>query len=67
MLELTFLVQVFNIVWTVLHAPTLNVPGFFGQHRLPIGLTLVGPRYGDMQLLRAGRALGELFERKGGY
>ncbi|KAM4060478.1 amidase [Hirsutella rhossiliensis] len=57
---------VFNVVWTILHAPTLNVPGFFGEHGLPIGLTVVGPRYGDMQLLLAGKTIGELFERKGG-
>lgn len=53
-------------MWTILHAPTLNVPSFTGEHRLPIGMTLVGPRYGDMQLLRAGKTIGDLFERKGG-
>ncbi|KJZ79158.1 hypothetical protein HIM_01309 [Hirsutella minnesotensis 3608] len=52
----------FNIMWTALHAPTLNVPGFHGSLGLPVGLTLVGPRYGDMNLLRAAGPIGTLFQ-----
>lgn len=31
--------------WTGLHVPSINVPGFASSHGLPIGLTLVAPRY----------------------
>ncbi|PHH70778.1 hypothetical protein CDD83_5348 [Cordyceps sp. RAO-2017] len=56
---------VFNLMWTILHAPALNLPGFTGDEGLPVGLTIVGPRFGDMQLLRAGRSIGALFEKGG--
>lgn len=35
----------FCSMWTALHVPTINVPGFAGSKGLPIGLTLVAPRY----------------------
>jgi amidase len=34
----------FCTLWTGLHAPTINVPGFGGECGLPIGLTMVGAR-----------------------
>ncbi|POR35589.1 Glutamyl-tRNA(Gln) amidotransferase subunit A [Tolypocladium paradoxum] len=52
---------VFNVMWTILHAPSLNVPGFFGYHNLPIGLTVVGGRFSDMEVLRVGKVIGALF------
>ncbi|KAJ6447170.1 Guanine nucleotide-binding protein negative regulator 1 [Purpureocillium lavendulum] len=52
---------IFNAMWTVLHAPTLNVPGFVGPKGLPVGLTVVGGRYTDMEVLKAGKAIGEVF------
>ncbi|PNY22476.1 Glutamyl-tRNA(Gln) amidotransferase subunit A, partial [Tolypocladium capitatum] len=52
---------VFNAMWTILHAPSLNVPGFFGHNNLPIGLTVVGGRFSDMEVLRAGKVIGTLF------
>ncbi|KAF5013047.1 hypothetical protein FDECE_941 [Fusarium decemcellulare] len=55
----------FCAMWTLLHVPTLNVPGFTGKGGLPIGLTVTGPRYGDMGVLQAGRALGEVFTKAG--
>jgi Asp-tRNA(Asn)/Glu-tRNA(Gln) amidotransferase A subunit family amidase len=45
----------FNFVWTVLHGPALSVPGLSGPTGLPIGIQLVGPRYGDARLLQVGR------------
>ena len=48
-------------MWTILHAPSLNVPGFFGYHNSPLGLTVVGGRFSDMEVLRAGKAIGALF------
>ncbi|KAL1978120.1 hypothetical protein VTN31DRAFT_979 [Thermomyces dupontii] len=53
--------------WTLLHAPCLNLPGFVGEKRLPIGLTLVGARYHDLHVLHAGQAIGEIFEKEGGF
>jgi Asp-tRNA(Asn)/Glu-tRNA(Gln) amidotransferase A subunit family amidase len=35
----------FCTLWTGLHAPTINIPGFGGVNGLPIGLTMVGARY----------------------
>lgn len=57
----------FCSMWTVIHVPCLNIPGFAGENGLPIGLTLVGPRYRDMHVLDAGKRIGEVFEAKGGF
>jgi Asp-tRNA(Asn)/Glu-tRNA(Gln) amidotransferase A subunit family amidase len=54
-------------MWTILQAPALNVPGFAGENGLPIGLTLVGPRFHDLHILDAGKAIGEVFEKEGGF
>jgi amidase len=34
----------FNAMWTALHVPVLNVPGFASAEGMPIGLSLVAPR-----------------------
>ncbi|KAH8601239.1 amidase signature domain-containing protein [Bisporella sp. PMI_857] len=57
----------FCSMWTILQAPAMNLPGFAGENDLPIGLTLVGPRYHDLHVLHAGKAIGEVFEAKGGF
>jgi Asp-tRNA(Asn)/Glu-tRNA(Gln) amidotransferase A subunit family amidase len=54
-------------MWTILQVPCLNVPGFAGENGLPIGLTLVGARYHDLHVLHAGKTIGELFEKEGGF
>lgn len=54
-------------MWTILHAPSLNVPGFAGENGMPIGLTLVGPRYHDLHVLHAAEAVGKVFESEGGF
>ncbi|KAG6317392.1 hypothetical protein E4U22_006287 [Claviceps purpurea] len=51
-------IAVFCTMWTILHAPAMNVPGFRGRCGLPIGLTVVGSRYSDMDVLRSGEAIG---------
>lgn len=51
----------------MLHAPALNVPGFVGEKGLPVGLTVVGGRCTDLRVLRAGKAIGEVFEARGGW
>ena len=54
-------------MWTALHVPSVNLPGFAGENGMPIGLTLVGPRYYDLHALRASKAIGEVFEAEGGF
>ncbi|KPM38301.1 hypothetical protein AK830_g8271 [Neonectria ditissima] len=59
--------HVFCSMWTALHTPVLNVPGFQGANGMPIGLSLVAPRYRDRHLLEVGKAVGEIFEAEGGW
>ncbi|KAF2125186.1 Asp-tRNA Asn/Glu-tRNA Gln amidotransferas-like protein subunit A [Dothidotthia symphoricarpi CBS 119687] len=53
--------------WTAMHMPVLNVPGFKGNHGLPVGLSLVAARYRDQHLLEVCRVVGRLFEAEGGW
>ncbi|KAK8855834.1 amidase signature enzyme [Apiospora arundinis] len=57
----------FCSIWTGLHTPTVNVPGFKGENGMPIGLTLVAPRYHDRHLLTVAKAVGRIFEAEGGW
>ncbi|KAK5711996.1 hypothetical protein LTR17_018135 [Elasticomyces elasticus] len=57
----------FNSMWTALHVPVINVPGFQGEHGMPIGLSLVAPRYHDQALLEVAKAAGEVWEKEGGW
>ena len=54
-----------NAMWTLLHVPVVNVPGFKGPNGLPVGLSLTAPRYADRHLLNVAKAVGPLFEAKG--
>ncbi|WP_304175821.1 amidase [Phenylobacterium aquaticum] len=51
----------FNGLWTLLHTPCVNVPGFTGPQGLPIGLTVTGPRFADRQVLAAAEAFEAVF------
>jgi len=44
---------VFNRMWTLLHVPCVNLNCCTGPAGMPIGVTLVSPRFTDRQLLRA--------------
>ncbi|KAF4628812.1 hypothetical protein G7Y89_g9335 [Cudoniella acicularis] len=57
----------FCSMWTILQVPCLNIPGFASESGLPVGLTLVGPRYHDLHVLYAGKTIGGLFEAEGGF
>ncbi|PTD07571.1 Glutamyl-tRNA, partial [Fusarium culmorum] len=48
-------------IWTVLHNPIINLPGFRGYNGLPIGLSLVAPRYHDRKLLAVSEVVGGTF------
>jgi len=58
---------VFNSMWTALHVPVINVPGFGGEHGMPVGLSLVAPRYHDQALLGVAKVVGEVWEKEGGW
>lgn len=47
--------------------PVINIPAFVGANGMPIGLSLVGPRYHDQQLLRTGKVLREALLAHGGW
>ncbi|KEQ69513.1 amidase signature enzyme [Aureobasidium namibiae CBS 147.97] len=57
----------FCLIWTALHTPVVNIPGFKGGNGLPIGVSLVAPRYHDRRLLAVSKAVGEIFEEEGGW
>ncbi|KAM0716415.1 hypothetical protein Q7P37_007860 [Cladosporium fusiforme] len=57
----------FCLIWTALHTPVVNVPGFKGENGMPIGISLVGPRYTDRNLLAVSKRVGEVFEAEGGW
>lgn len=52
----------FNRIWTVLHAPCVNVPGLKGPNGMPVGVTMTGPRFRDRRVLEAARLLGGLLD-----
>lgn len=54
-------------IWTGLHVPVVNIPGFQGPNRMPVGLSLVAPRYQDRHLLSVTSHVGPLFEAEGGW
>lgn len=51
----------FNRMWTLLHVPCVNLPGFMGPNRLPVGVTLVGPRFRDCRLLAFAQEIESVF------
>ena len=44
---------VFNSIWTLLHDPCVTIPAHTGPGGLPIGVQVVGPRFGDRATLGA--------------
>ncbi len=48
---------IFNGLWTLLHTPCLSLPVLQGENGLPMGLQLVGARYGDARLLAAAKTV----------
>lgn len=58
---------VFCSMWTALHVPVVNVPGFMGEEGLPVGVSLVAGRFRDGHLLGVAESVGEVFEGQGGW
>ena len=48
---------IFNRMWTLLGVPCVHVPTGLGARGLPVGVTVIGPRWGDAQTLAAARLL----------
>jgi Asp-tRNA(Asn)/Glu-tRNA(Gln) amidotransferase A subunit family amidase len=42
---------IFNRIWTLLHTPAVNLPGFQGPNGLPVGVQVIGPIGMDDRLL----------------
>ncbi|HEY8539929.1 MAG TPA: amidase [Steroidobacteraceae bacterium] len=51
----------FNGPWTLLHVPCINVPCYWTKDGLPVGLTLVGPRFSDERVLGTAVRIAMLF------
>ena len=43
----------FNAIWTLAWTPCLTLPAGTGRKGLPLGIQLIGPRFGDEALLDA--------------
>jgi Asp-tRNA(Asn)/Glu-tRNA(Gln) amidotransferase A subunit family amidase len=56
-----------NTLFQALHTPVINIPGFKGENGMPIGLSLVAPRYRDQHLLKVSKAVGKIFSKEGGW
>lgn len=54
---------VFQGIWTALHVPIVNIPGFTGEENMPIGLSLVAPRYRDLHLLQVAKEVAKIWVR----
>ncbi|KAK5996858.1 Glutamyl-tRNA(Gln) amidotransferase subunit A-like protein [Cladobotryum mycophilum] len=57
----------FCCTWSALHTPVINMPGFQGSNGMPIGVSLVAPRYHDRHLLKVAKEVGKIFEAEGGW
>lgn len=53
---------IFQVSWTLLGVPCLNLPVGSGPHGLPVGIQLVGRRHDDARLLGLGRQLMKDFQ-----
>ncbi|KAF5614136.1 amidase [Fusarium subglutinans] len=56
---------IFNTLWTGFHMPVINIPSSFGPWGMPVGVSLVAPRFHDQQLLQTAKAIGEVLMADG--
>ncbi|KAE8443105.1 hypothetical protein EG329_002349 [Mollisiaceae sp. DMI_Dod_QoI] len=57
----------FNWFWTGVHMPVISIPAFTGAHEMPIGISVVAPRFCDQHLLKISQALSEPLMAEGGW
>ena len=53
---------IYNGLWTLLHTPCVNVPGWRDDSGMPVGLTLTGPRFADRRVLAVAEAFAQLVD-----
>jgi Asp-tRNA(Asn)/Glu-tRNA(Gln) amidotransferase A subunit family amidase len=53
---------VFNSMWTVLHTPCVAIPVHKGPNGCPVGIQIVGPRFGDARLLAIAEVAGPVID-----
>lgn len=56
---------VFQGIWTALHAPIINIPGFRGENGMPVGLSLTTGRYKDLALLNVAKEVAKVWVKDG--
>lgn len=56
----------FNAIWTALQVPVINLPGLTGPNGMPVGISLVAPRYKEQKLLRVARAVARVLATRRG-
>ncbi|OBS25952.1 hypothetical protein FPOA_06485 [Fusarium poae] len=54
----------FNTLWTGFHVPVINIPAFVGENGMPVGISLVGPRHRDQQLLLTSQVISKILMAK---
>ena len=55
----------FNRMWTALHAPCVTLPGRVGPDGMPVGVQLIGRRFGDETLLAIAAACAPVVKPSG--
>jgi Asp-tRNA(Asn)/Glu-tRNA(Gln) amidotransferase A subunit family amidase len=53
----------FCSLWTLLHAPVVNVPGMFSKNGLPIGISIVGSRWNDDKVIWGSKVITAILKR----
>ncbi|PZW45806.1 Asp-tRNA(Asn)/Glu-tRNA(Gln) amidotransferase A subunit family amidase [Humitalea rosea] len=53
---------VFNSMWTLLHVPCIGIPCIKGPNGMPVGVQIVGPRFGDAALLDVAAAVAPVID-----
>lgn len=53
---------VMNAMWTMLNAPCLAIPCHTGPNNMPVGVQIIGPRWGDAMLLGIGEAIAPVID-----
>jgi Asp-tRNA(Asn)/Glu-tRNA(Gln) amidotransferase A subunit family amidase len=48
------------------HMPVINIPAFVGINEMPVGVSLVAPRFRDQHLLQVSKIVGDRLIAEGG-
>ncbi len=53
---------IFSGLWTLLHVPSVAIPGARGPQNLPVGIQILGPRFADARLLSIAAAVAPVID-----